>query len=229
MTTKKGYDGCRKAEYLFAHQPITDKTFATLGETTISNLKSTFEGVETVEDLMRLVQASASAPELQARLRDTLNMARDTDKWKKLTRMLSERVRGPTAQHSAAAVAARHSTVSLLVGVQNCVVSFLPVLRRPPLLLRRHRVLLDPVGSFFLSPARPHVHDPCPALSCPVVRLRRWCGTTASRGCLCCPQATGPWACCSGLTRGRWTWRASSVSSGAAVCMPRGWGGHHPL
>lgn len=47
VTTKKGYDGCRKAEYLFAHQPITDKTFATLGETTISNLKSTFEGVET--------------------------------------------------------------------------------------------------------------------------------------------------------------------------------------
>lgn len=41
---------------------------------------------------MRLVQASATAPELQSRLRDTLNMARDTDKWKKLTRMLSERV-----------------------------------------------------------------------------------------------------------------------------------------
>ncbi len=41
---------------------------------------------------MRLVQASASAPELQARLRDTLNMARDTDKWRKLTRMLAERV-----------------------------------------------------------------------------------------------------------------------------------------
>jgi hypothetical protein len=47
VTTKKGYDGCRKAEYLFAHQPITDKTFATLGETTISNLKTNFEGVET--------------------------------------------------------------------------------------------------------------------------------------------------------------------------------------
>jgi hypothetical protein len=47
VTTKKGYDGCRKAEYLFAHQPITDKTFATLGETTISNLKAAFEGVET--------------------------------------------------------------------------------------------------------------------------------------------------------------------------------------
>lgn len=41
---------------------------------------------------MRLVQASASNSDLQARLRDTLNMARDTDKWKKLTRMLSERV-----------------------------------------------------------------------------------------------------------------------------------------
>ena len=49
VTTKKGYDGCRKAEYLFAHQPITDKTFATLGETTISNLKAKFEGVETGE------------------------------------------------------------------------------------------------------------------------------------------------------------------------------------
>lgn len=47
VTTKKGYDGCRKAEYLFAHQPITDKTFASLGETTISNLKNTFEGVDT--------------------------------------------------------------------------------------------------------------------------------------------------------------------------------------
>lgn len=46
-----------------------------------------------VEDLMRLVQASATSPELQARLRDTLNMARDTDKWKKLTTMLSEKVR----------------------------------------------------------------------------------------------------------------------------------------
>jgi hypothetical protein len=57
-----------------------------------------------VEDLMRLVQASASAPDLQARLRDTLNMARDTDKWKKLTRMLSERVSGhySTAPHSRA-------------------------------------------------------------------------------------------------------------------------------
>lgn len=51
VTTKKGYDGCRKAEYLYAHQPITDKTFATLGETTISNLKATFEGVETGEQL----------------------------------------------------------------------------------------------------------------------------------------------------------------------------------
>jgi hypothetical protein len=47
VTTKKGYDGCRKAEYLYAHNPITDKTFANLGETTISNLKSNFEGVET--------------------------------------------------------------------------------------------------------------------------------------------------------------------------------------
>lgn len=67
----------------------------------------------TVEDLMRLVQASASAPELQARLRDTLNMARDTDKWRKLTRMLAERVSaaaaGCTARHSTA----QHATVHL--------------------------------------------------------------------------------------------------------------------
>jgi hypothetical protein len=54
---------------------------------------------------MRLVQASATSPELQARLRDTLNMARDTDKWKKLTAMLSEKVglraqaQHGTAQH----------------------------------------------------------------------------------------------------------------------------------
>jgi hypothetical protein len=49
VTTKKGYDGCRKADYLCAHDPITDKTFANLGETTISNLKSNFDGVETGE------------------------------------------------------------------------------------------------------------------------------------------------------------------------------------
>jgi hypothetical protein len=47
VTTKKGYDGCRKADYLYAHDAITDKTFANLGETTISNLKSNFDGVET--------------------------------------------------------------------------------------------------------------------------------------------------------------------------------------
>jgi hypothetical protein len=47
VTTKKGYDGCRKADYLYAHDPITDKTFANLGETTISNLKANFDGVET--------------------------------------------------------------------------------------------------------------------------------------------------------------------------------------
>lgn len=47
MTTKKGYDGCRKAEHLFAHEAVTDKTFANLGETTINNLKATFMGVET--------------------------------------------------------------------------------------------------------------------------------------------------------------------------------------
>lgn len=51
---------------------------------------------------MRLVQASATSPELQARLRDTLNMARDTDKWKKLTAMLSEKVGLCPAQHSTA-------------------------------------------------------------------------------------------------------------------------------
>jgi hypothetical protein len=49
VTTKKGYDGCRKADYLYAHDAITDKTFANLGETTISNLKANFDGVETGE------------------------------------------------------------------------------------------------------------------------------------------------------------------------------------
>jgi hypothetical protein len=47
VTTKKGYDGCRKAEYLYAREVITDKTFASLGETTISNLKATFDNVQT--------------------------------------------------------------------------------------------------------------------------------------------------------------------------------------
>jgi hypothetical protein len=61
VTTKKGYDGCRKADYLCAHDPITDKTFANLGETTISNLKSNFDGVETgaaqiVDDTQMMTQ-----------------------------------------------------------------------------------------------------------------------------------------------------------------------------
>ncbi len=46
VTTKKGYDGCRKADYLSAHALITDKTFANLGETTISNLKAHFPAVQ---------------------------------------------------------------------------------------------------------------------------------------------------------------------------------------
>ncbi|WIA31523.1 hypothetical protein OEZ86_002415 [Tetradesmus obliquus] len=92
VTTKKGYDGCRKADFLHAHEPITDKTFANLGETTISNLKANFDGVETVEDLMSLVQACRSAPDLEARLRETLNMARDAEKWRNLMRMLTEKV-----------------------------------------------------------------------------------------------------------------------------------------
>ncbi|KAF6253597.1 hypothetical protein COO60DRAFT_401567 [Scenedesmus sp. NREL 46B-D3] len=92
VTTKKGYDGCRKADYLCAHDPITDKTFASLGETTISNLKSNFDGVETVEDLMTLVQACRAAPDMEARLRETLNMARDAEKWRNLIRMLTEKV-----------------------------------------------------------------------------------------------------------------------------------------
>lgn len=92
VTTKKGYDGCRKAEYLYATETITDKTFANLGETTIANLKTNFEGVDTVEDLMQLVQACRSQPELELRLRETLNMARDTEKWRNLIRMLSDKV-----------------------------------------------------------------------------------------------------------------------------------------
>lgn len=41
---------------------------------------------------MRLVQSAATQPELQSRLRETLNMSRDVDKWRKLQRMLQERV-----------------------------------------------------------------------------------------------------------------------------------------
>jgi hypothetical protein len=41
---------------------------------------------------MKLVQAAERAPELQAQLRDVLNMARDADKWRNLTRMLAEKV-----------------------------------------------------------------------------------------------------------------------------------------
>jgi hypothetical protein len=59
---------------------------------------------------MRLVRASATSPELQARLRDTLNMARDTDKWKKLTAMLSEKVGLCPAQHSTAQCTATRYT-----------------------------------------------------------------------------------------------------------------------
>ncbi|KAI8474429.1 MAG: hypothetical protein J3K34DRAFT_518168 [Monoraphidium minutum] len=92
VTTKKGYDGCRKAEYLYAREIITDKTFANLGETTINNLKTTFEGVDTVEDLLALVNRAAREPKLEHALREVLNMGRDAGKWRNLTRMLHERV-----------------------------------------------------------------------------------------------------------------------------------------
>lgn len=41
---------------------------------------------------MSLVQACRSAPDLEARLRETLNMARDAEKWRNLMRMLTEKV-----------------------------------------------------------------------------------------------------------------------------------------
>jgi len=47
VTTKKGYDSCRKADYLNAKDEITDKMFANLGETTITHLRNTFEGTQT--------------------------------------------------------------------------------------------------------------------------------------------------------------------------------------
>jgi hypothetical protein len=68
VTTKKGYDGCRKAEYLFAHQPITDKTFASLGETTISNLKNTFEGVDTGAGAEAWLEGAASRQDICSQL-----------------------------------------------------------------------------------------------------------------------------------------------------------------
>jgi hypothetical protein len=46
-----------------------------------------------VEDLMQLVQACRDQPEMEMRLRETLNMARDVEKWRNLIRMLSEKVR----------------------------------------------------------------------------------------------------------------------------------------
>jgi hypothetical protein len=46
-----------------------------------------------VEDLMTLVQACRNAPDLECRLRETLNMARDVEKWRNLMRMLTEKVR----------------------------------------------------------------------------------------------------------------------------------------
>ncbi|GBF89575.1 hypothetical protein Rsub_02293 [Raphidocelis subcapitata] len=92
VTTKKGYDGCRKAEYLNAREIITDKTFANLGETTINNLKTTFVGVDTVADLLGLVERAGADPRLEASLREVLNMSRDAVKWRNLTRILHERV-----------------------------------------------------------------------------------------------------------------------------------------
>lgn len=93
VTTKKGYDGCRKADYLNAREPLTDKAFAALGETTIANLKTRFPGAaSTVGDLAALVDAAAGDADLEARLRDVLNMSRDADKWRALRRALRERV-----------------------------------------------------------------------------------------------------------------------------------------
>jgi hypothetical protein len=46
-----------------------------------------------VEDLMTLVQACRNAPDMESRLRETLNMARDVEKWRNLMRMLTEKVR----------------------------------------------------------------------------------------------------------------------------------------
>jgi hypothetical protein len=45
-----------------------------------------------VEDLMSLVHACRNAPDMEARLRETLNMARDAEKWRNLMRMLTEKV-----------------------------------------------------------------------------------------------------------------------------------------
>jgi hypothetical protein len=93
VTTKKGYDGCRKADYLNAREPLTDKAFAALGETTIANLKARFPGAaSTVGDLAALVDAAAGDAPLENKLRETLNMARDADKWRALRKALRERV-----------------------------------------------------------------------------------------------------------------------------------------
>lgn len=45
-----------------------------------------------VADLMYLVQACRSQPDMEQQLRETLNMARDVDKWRNLTKMLSKKV-----------------------------------------------------------------------------------------------------------------------------------------
>jgi len=42
---------------------------------------------------MQLVQACRDQPDMEMRLRETLNMARDVEKWRNLIRMLSEKVR----------------------------------------------------------------------------------------------------------------------------------------
>jgi hypothetical protein len=41
---------------------------------------------------MSLVHACRNAPDMEARLRETLNMARDAEKWRNLMRMLTEKV-----------------------------------------------------------------------------------------------------------------------------------------
>ena len=48
VTTKKGYDLCRKADFVVASAALTDRTFAGVGETTVGNLKTQW-GVTTGE------------------------------------------------------------------------------------------------------------------------------------------------------------------------------------
>lgn len=45
-----------------------------------------------VEDLMQLVQVCRSQPDMELRLREVLNMARDAEKYRNLTRILTNKV-----------------------------------------------------------------------------------------------------------------------------------------